>query len=92
MKDRHDADNRLHDFYDESEAYDGERRQKVRESESTPILTLYKFRGPIPSPDEERDLLRAAQAGDADARARLVECFHRLVLSIASDTAPRATN
>jgi hypothetical protein len=89
MKDRHDASNGgngLYDFFDESEAFDGERKQRSRESEPTPNnLTLYKFWGPLPSLGEERDLIRAAQAGDDEAKARLVEGFHRLVLSFAPE-------
>src|SRR6187397_2376581 len=89
MKDRHEprsgADGGAN-FFDESEAFDGERKRRPRESEPTPNnLTLYKFRGPLPDAGEERDLLRAAQAGDTRARDELLKCFHRLVLKIASE-------
>ena len=69
-----------------SEAFDGERKRRPRESEPTPNnLTLYKFRMPFLDGGEERDLLRAAKQGDAHAKDRLARCFQPLVMTIASE-------
>ena len=46
-------------------------------------LSRRRWRGPVLSPDEERDLIRLAQSGDGRAKDRLVKSFHRQVLKIA---------
>ena len=72
--------------FDESPAFDGETKRKAREYEPTPNnLTLYRWRDPILGPDEERDLIRWAQAGDARAKNVLTTRFHRAVLKIAAE-------
>jgi hypothetical protein len=48
-------------------------------------LERYRWYGPIPSRDEERDLIRRVQAGDKQAEERLVRCFGRTVLKIAGE-------
>jgi hypothetical protein len=46
-------------------------------------LERYRWYGPILGRDEERDLIRRAQAGDPQAKERLLLCHARTVLNIA---------
>jgi hypothetical protein len=60
----------------------------TKHAEADPIvseLTSHRWRGPILSRDEERELVRLAQAPnhDGDAKRRLMEKFSRQVLRIA---------
>jgi DNA-directed RNA polymerase sigma subunit (sigma70/sigma32) len=78
-------------FFDESEAYDGERSNKPRSFEETGAnLTVHPWYGPLPTPDEQADLLRAAKAGDGRAKDQLVRFHHRQVLSIAQEDPVKA--
>ncbi len=72
------------EIFDESLFGDGEATRAPRESQPN-NLTLYRWRGESLGAGEELDLLRSAQAGDAEAKRKLVEAFHRLVLKIASE-------
>ena len=47
-------------------------------------LTKHRWRGPILTSDEERDLVRRSQAGGGSAKRRLLEAFDRLLKKIAS--------
>jgi hypothetical protein len=58
-----------------------------KHAEANPIvsdLTSHRWRGRILTRDEELDLARRSQAGDADATRGLIERFHRKALKIAS--------
>lgn len=44
-------------------------------------LTRWRCRLPVLAPDEERDLVRAANAGSGDAKDGLARRYHRLVLA-----------
>lgn len=76
------------EYHYESREFDGEGRQpRKRQDPKQPVqsdLARYRFRRPILTPGEERDLLRLAQAGDSPAKNKLVRRFHRLVLKIAA--------
>ena len=71
-------------FFDESDAFDGERKRQSRDTETPNDLTRYRWQTPIPAPGELADLVRLAKADDQQAKRRLVECFHRLVLKLAT--------
>ena len=47
-------------------------------------LTKHRWRGPILTSDEERELVRRSQAGDGNAKRRLLEAFDRLLKKEAS--------
>ena len=65
--------------YEQTAAFDGEQTRSRREA--TPAnLTRWRWRMPVLAADEERDLIRAAKAGDAVAKDELARRFHRLVL------------
>jgi hypothetical protein len=46
-------------------------------------LSRLIWRGPLPNKQEERELIRRYRNGDEVAKLKLVESFHRLILSIA---------
>jgi hypothetical protein len=48
-------------------------------------LTRHKWYGPVPTRDEERDLVRRAQADDDHAKQRLLEAHDRDLRAIASE-------
>ena len=48
-------------------------------------LSSYRYRGPIPGRDEERELIRRAQAGDVAAADKLVRFHHRQILGISKE-------
>ena len=51
---------------------------------TTGDLSQRRWRGPILHVRTERDLIRKAKSGDEGAKQRLLEAFHRFVLSIVS--------
>ena len=51
---------------------------------STSDLSQRRWHGPILDRRTERELIRKAKSGDEPAKQKLVEAFHRLILSIAS--------
>jgi hypothetical protein len=68
--------------YYESESQDG------REPDLDLVasnLARYRWRGPVPSRDEERELIRRAQAGDKQVENLLMRFFARTVLKIAGE-------
>jgi hypothetical protein len=72
-------------FFDESEAYDGEKGRNPRHCKD-PVanLEVSSFGGTILEAGHEADLLRKARAGDPLAKDRLAQSFDRLVKKIAS--------
>jgi len=72
------------DFFDISEAYDGEKNRNPRYGKK-PVanLTIRSYRQPILTAGEEADLLRAAKRGDHAAQDKLAISFDRLVKKIA---------
>jgi hypothetical protein len=73
------------DNFEDSPAFDGERRQTPSGIAPNPNnLTLYRWRIPILTPGEEADEIRKAKAGDGRAKDKLVRHHHRTVLKIAS--------
>lgn len=90
MKDVHTPTEGDLDFFDESVAFDGEKRRRDAPSkgETPNNLTLYRWHGAIPSRDEEADLLRLAKSGDDRAKfakERLFKGRHRHVLKLAGE-------
>jgi hypothetical protein len=56
----------------------------LRGMASTSDLSQQRWHGPILDARTERELIRKAKSGDEPAKQKLLETFHRLVLSIAS--------
>ena len=76
------------DFYEDDPAFDGEIERGQRKA--TPAnLTKWRWQLPNLPPDEERDLIRKARAGDGRANNELARRFHKLVLSIADEIGAR---
>ena len=88
MRDIDTADNGGANYFETESfdrGFDGEGLRRPRNAaENAPEsdLTRYRWRSPKLTPGEERDLLRAAQAGDARAKGELIRRFHRLILKI----------
>ena len=77
---RDDGNNKI-DFFEDSEANDGERnRAEPRKSD----LTVRRWRHLLPDSDETVRLIVLAQAGDPRARNQILKNFHRAALLIAS--------
>jgi hypothetical protein len=90
MKDVHTPTEGGLDFFDESDAFDGEKRRRdaPARDETPNNLTLYRWHGAIPSRDEETDLLRLAKSGDDRAKfakEKLLKGRHRYILKLAGE-------
>jgi hypothetical protein len=83
MKDMYTASDGASDFFDESPAFDGEQKQRPRETATPSNLTNYRWHHALPNSGEERDLIRASKAGDERANNQLAKNYHRLVLALA---------
>jgi RNA polymerase primary sigma factor len=70
---------------DEQDAEDGEDRPAAKAEPTQDPLKLYVRAigdGPLLTPAEERELARRKDAGDEEAKKKLIECNLRLVMSI----------